>query len=64
MQQYICELSEKGSIVNTAVVMSVAERVVKNNNSVLLKQNGCHICFLRHLGKIYSVKKEICQKAI
>lgn len=44
----IYELCEKGSIVNTAIVMSVAERVVKNNNSVVLKLNGCHICFLRH----------------
>ena len=36
-----CELCEKGSIVNTAVVMSVAEGVVTNSNSVL-KQSGCH----------------------
>ena len=59
-----CELCEKGSIVNTAIVMSVAEGLVKNSNSVLLKQNGCQAHFFEALGKISSVTNGICQKAM
>ena len=47
----IHDIREKSSVVITAIVMSVAEGIVKNDNSGLLKQNGGHIRFSKHWAK-------------
>ena len=44
VKTYIGYLRERGAVVNTAIVLGVAQGIVRNHNSNLLACNGGHIC--------------------
>ncbi len=52
-QAYVKFLRENGAVINTAIVMAVAEEIVKSNDSNLLKINGGHIVCNKNWAKSF-----------
>ena len=51
VRAYVMSLQCNGAVVNTAIVMSCAEGIIKNHNSNLLASNGGHILLTKDWGK-------------
>ena len=51
VQAYIKRLRENGAVINTAIVMAVAEGIVMGHDSNLLKANGGHIACNKNWAK-------------
>ena len=51
VRAYVTTLRSNGAMVNTAVVMSCAEGIVKSHDSNLLASNGGHILLTKDWGK-------------
>lgn len=51
VRTYVTTLRSNGAVVNTAVVMSCAEGIVKSHDSNLLASNGGHILLTKDWGK-------------
>ena len=51
MRAYVTSLRANGAVVNTAIVMSYAEGIVKNHDSNLLASNSGHILLTKDWGK-------------
>ena len=52
VKTYIGYLRERGAVVNTEIVLGVAQGIVRNHNSNLLACNGGHICLGKPWAKI------------
>ena len=74
LKEYIKSLREAKAVINSSIVISAAEGIVKSHNSGLLESNGGHIkCtkhwakhFLSHLGYVRErpPQKHQCQMLI
>jgi hypothetical protein len=64
VQEYLIELRSKGCVVNTAIVMSCAEGIIKNFDSNLLQENGGHICFTKHWARHLLLRMEFVKRRI
>lgn len=51
VQSYVIAIRERGSEVNTAIVLVCAEAIVKNRDSNLLSDNGGHIVLTSNWGR-------------
>ena len=51
VRAYVTSLRSNGAVVNTAIVMSCAEGIVKSHDSNLLASNGGHILLTKNWGK-------------
>ena len=51
VQEYIKCLREAGAVINTAIVMAVAEGIVKSDDSNKLMCNGGHLCITKSWAK-------------
>lgn len=51
LQEYIKSLREAKAVINSAIVISAAEGIVKGTNSSLLEVNGGHIKSTKHWAK-------------
>ena len=51
LQEYIKSLREDKAVINSAIVVSAAEGIVKSYNSGLLESNGVHIKCTKHWAK-------------
>ena len=51
VRAYVTSLRSNGAVVNTAIVMSCAEGIVKSHDSNLLASNGGHILLTKDWGK-------------
>ena len=62
VQRYMTDFRERGSVVNTAIVVACAEDIVKNKDSNLLSDNGRHIVLTNNWEKksfeAYGFRKE------
>ena len=51
LQEYIKSLREAKAVINSSIVISAAEGIVKSYNSGLLESNGGHIKCTKHWEK-------------
>ena len=51
VRTYVTSLRANGAMVNTIIVTSCAERIIKNHDSNLLASNGGHIVLTKAWGK-------------
>ena len=51
VRAYLTALGANGAVVNTAIAIGCAERIVKSNDSNLLASNGGHIVLSKHWAK-------------
>ena len=51
VRAYVTSLRSNGAVVNTAIVMSCAEGIIKNHDSNLLASNGGYILLTKDWGK-------------
>ena len=51
LQEYIKSLREAKAVINTAIVVSAAEGIIKSYNGGLLESNGGHIKCTKHWAK-------------
>jgi len=68
LQEYIKSLREAKAVINSAIVISAAEGIVKSYNSNLLESNGGHIKCTKHwakhfLNRLGYVKRKATTKA-
>ena len=53
LQEYIKSLREAKAVINSAIVISAAEGIVKSHDSNLLESNGGHIKCTKHWAKYF-----------
>ena len=56
LQEYIKSLREAKAVINSAIVISAAEGIVKSHDSNLLESNGGHIKCTKHRAKHFLIR--------